>query len=364
MGFDASIGSIFIGYAVSLWLYGITLSQIVLFFHNNSRTSVRHLRVVVWLLFILENAQTIVISEGVWLYLVSYHLDPQRLERPTRYVASSSMNNLLVRSVYAFRIYKRKSLLPWSHAVPNILSSYLSSVRMQLWDTGRNLSWIFYSGYACELAADCMITVSMVYTLIRTNVGMRRTEYFTQTLLIYFLNSGLLVMLCVVCSIIAYRELPHTYAFFAFYLALGKLYANSLLGTLNARDVIFPHATWRSTRTGPRDTRAGPLLTSVVVLDERDMVATVVPPPNSGQQRERERDAEGGSFDSDATRVVDGVGKESMKSGLETGARLGEAEGAVEVVVVVGSVGSASVGSDDGVCLLDFGFSSFGKIMC
>lgn len=78
------------------------------------------------------------------------------------------------------------------------------------------------------------------------------------------------------------------------------------------------------------------------------MVATVVPPPNSGQQRERERDAEGGSFDSDATRVVNGVGKdESLKSGRKTGVDA-LIEDRVDVVVVVGSAGSASVGSDDG----------------
>lgn len=75
--------------------------------------------------------------------------------------------------------------------------------------------WTFYAGYSCELAADLIITATMVIMFAQKNVGMRRyvhqllrrsslfriilqhtcsSDRFTQTLLVYFLNSGLLVM--------------------------------------------------------------------------------------------------------------------------------------------------------------------------
>lgn len=75
--------------------------------------------------------------------------------------------------------------------------------------------WTFYAGYSCELAADLIITATMVILFAQKNIGMRRYVYqplrrsslfliillyayssdrFTQTLLVYFLNSGLLVM--------------------------------------------------------------------------------------------------------------------------------------------------------------------------
>ncbi|OJT13262.1 hypothetical protein TRAPUB_10197 [Trametes pubescens] len=141
----------------------------------------------------------------------------------------------------------------------------------------------------------------MVVMFARTNIGVRSSDRFTQTLLVYFLNSGLLVMICVICSIVAYIKLPNSFAFLAFYLVLGKLYANSLLGSLNARDVIFPQANWEK-----ETPRSAPLLTSVVVLDENDdMVTTVVAEDASKRMN--------GSIGSEDTHVEEGHVKRNSK---------------------------------------------------
>ncbi|KAI0764242.1 hypothetical protein BD413DRAFT_698547 [Trametes elegans] len=329
MDLDTTVGSVFIGYTVSLWLYGITLSQVGLFFHNN-RNAPRSLKAVVWALLVLDNAQTIVLSHGIWLYVVPYRSWPQGLDKPPRsfgiMVYITSLNNLIVRCVFAYRIYKlsgRRILLPLVVTMLSVTVSVLAcaygtqGVRMLEWDAGRDLAWMFYTGYACEFAADFLITSAMVFTFARRSIGLRRTKTLTQTLMIYFLNTGLLVMICVICSTIAYLALPDSFAFLAFYLALGKrksrtsprracfhlltyslpVYANTLLGSLNARDVLFP----RASRELPQTT--APLLTSVVVLDDDndDMFATTA---------QENRDTGGGSsFESDETRAEREKGK-------------------------------------------------------
>ncbi|KAL1942183.1 hypothetical protein VTO73DRAFT_6247 [Trametes versicolor] len=312
---NASIGSLFIGYTLSLWLYGVTLSQIGLFFHNSSRESSRHQRVIVWLLFVLENAQTIALSEGLWLYVVNYHANPTRLARPPRafgvLVYTTSLNNLLVRSVYAYRMHQLgvSIVLPTIVVILSILVSTLAciygtqGVTMVTWGSRKALAWTFYAGYSCELAADLIITATMVIMFAQKNVGMRSSDRFTQTLLVYFLNSGLLVMMCVIGSTVAYIKLPNSFAFLGFYLVLGKLYANSLLGSFNARDVIFPHANWEK-----ETTNSAPLLTSVVVLDEPDdMVTTVVAEAEDVSKRMN------GSIGSEDTHVEEGQGKRHSK---------------------------------------------------
>ncbi|CDO70169.1 hypothetical protein BN946_scf185009.g20 [Trametes cinnabarina] len=121
-----------------------------------------------------------------------------------------------------------------------------------------------------------------------------RSNGVTQKLLAYVVNSGLLVMW--------YVAIPQSFAFIAFYLALGKLYANSLLGALNAGDVIFPRS-----RTHKTEPPSAPILTSVVVMDCDDsMLETTV------DQDQDERTS--GSYSSEETRVAAAFGARS--SGL------------------------------------------------
>ncbi|KAI8976335.1 hypothetical protein BD414DRAFT_580478 [Trametes punicea] len=193
-------------------LYGVTLSQVALFLHRH-RDGSRHLRALVWALFVLENAQTIFITEAIWLYTVSYHQRPLALGRPARSIGVvvyiTCVNNLLVRCVYAYRVYKlgcRHVLLPLivvflSVAVAALAIVYgTEGVKMTPWNEGREFAPVFYAGYSCELAADLIITVSIVSFFSQRSV---RSDGVAQKFLAYSLNSGLLVMICVICSIIA-----------------------------------------------------------------------------------------------------------------------------------------------------------------
>lgn len=126
-------------------------------------------------------------------------------------------------------------------------------------------------------------------------------------------------LLCRSHTFSQYIKLPNSFAFLAFYLVLGKrssplsallvsfthvhgtVYANSLLGSLNARHVIFPQANWEK-----ETPRSAPLLTSVVVLDENDdMVTTVVAEDASKRMN--------GSIGSEDTHVEEGHVKRNSK---------------------------------------------------
>ncbi|KAL7278008.1 hypothetical protein ACG7TL_007965 [Trametes sanguinea] len=296
MDLNATIGSLFIGYIVSLCLYGVTLSQVVLFFRNHRQKS-KSLKAIVWIVCIFENAQVVAVSQGIWLYLVTFRTQPSALAYPARsfgvLVYLTSINNLFVRCVYAYRVYKQNDGVDGGArvAAPGCIVKYSGnlsdSVKRIPWIQGHKFAPIFYAGYACELSADLIITASIVYNFSKRRL--RSDGIVAQKLLAYVLNSGLLVMICVICSIIAYVALPNSFAFLAFYLALGKLYANSLLGALNARDVIFPRS-----RTRAVAAPTAPLLTSVVVMDFEETLASSVD--------EEERTS--GSYRSDETRVA------------------------------------------------------------
>lgn len=85
------------------------------------------------------------------------------------------------------------------------------------------------------------------------------------------------------------------------------MYANSLLGSFNARDVIFPHANWEK-----ETPNSAPLLTSVVVLDEPDDIITTVVAEAEDVTKRMD-----GSIGSEDTHVEEGQGKRHSKEDEE-----------------------------------------------
>ncbi|OSD02293.1 hypothetical protein PYCCODRAFT_1467943 [Trametes coccinea BRFM310] len=316
MDLNATIGSLFIGYIVSLCLFGITLSQVVLFFRNHRQKS-KSLKAIVWIVCIFENVQVVAVSQGIWLYLVTYRTQPSSLAYPARsfgvLVYLTSINNLFVRCVYAYRVYKLNGRRIFFPLVVVALSSTVASlaivygtqgVRLIPWAEGHKFASIFYAGYACELSADLIITASIVYIFSHRRVRWRRrpeTPSIRPQLGIACddlrdlqHHRGKAVIhpshLSLIATGVQYVAMPESFAFLAFYLALGKLYANSLLGALNARDIIFPRSRPREAAAAP----SAPLLTSVVVMDfEETFVSSV-----------DEEERASGSYQSDETRMA------------------------------------------------------------
>ncbi|KAJ2992637.1 hypothetical protein NUW54_g7885 [Trametes sanguinea] len=218
---NATIGSLFIGYTVSLCLYGVTLSQIVLFFRNHRQKS-KSLKAIVWVVCIFENAQVVAISQGIWLYLVAFHMNPLALAYPARsfgvLVYLTSMNNLFVRCQRAPDILAANSAIPQQVALSTTVATLAivygtQGVERKPWSEGHRFAPIFYAGYSCELAADLIITASIVYNFSQRSVrqacsissrhdysnssyvpcrATRSDDGVAQKLLAYVLNSGLL----------------------------------------------------------------------------------------------------------------------------------------------------------------------------
>jgi len=57
-------------------------------------------------------------------------------------------------------------------------------------------------------------------------------------LMLFVVNTGVLTSCCAVASLIALVASPATLIYASFYFCIGRLYTNSLLATLNARQVL------------------------------------------------------------------------------------------------------------------------------
>jgi len=105
-----------------------------------------------------------------------------------------------------------------------------------------------------SMACDITISASLIYFLNRSRSGFRRTENMINRLVIYSLNIGLVTSAFALATFVAYHAFPSTLLIGVFSQLNGKVYANSFLVTLNARNAI--------TKTS-RGTNSDPLALSV-----------------------------------------------------------------------------------------------------
>ncbi|KAI0070600.1 hypothetical protein K474DRAFT_1713200 [Panus rudis PR-1116 ss-1] len=87
-------------------------------------------------------------------------------------------------------------------------------------------------------ASDGAIAASLVYFLRknRSNIN-KRTESVLQRIIMYTINTGVLTMLVCVALVLTFFLSKGTLAFTGVLTVLGRLYANSVFGTLNMRRI-------------------------------------------------------------------------------------------------------------------------------
>jgi len=87
----------------------------------------------------------------------------------------------------------------------------------------------------CSLVCDLAISATLVYYFSILRVGMEKSKFILQNLIILSVNMGVLLCLVTVVTIILFHADAGTFVSLGPHFILSKLYVNSLLATLNSR---------------------------------------------------------------------------------------------------------------------------------
>ncbi|KAG2022335.1 hypothetical protein CC2G_000095 [Coprinopsis cinerea AmutBmut pab1-1] len=100
-------------------------------------------------------------------------------------------------------------------------------------------SWTFTLGLALSSAVDLIVTVSL-FLLLRDTVGpdTLRLGRIIDSLVMYTIEIGSMTFIFTVISMICWLAMRHNLVFLGLHFIIGKLYANSLLATLNTRRTL------------------------------------------------------------------------------------------------------------------------------
>ncbi|KAJ7466372.1 hypothetical protein FB451DRAFT_1260755 [Mycena latifolia] len=270
---DSTLGALLIGGSVALILSGVVSVQCIVFFklYPNEIRLRKAMVVAVWILDLLHSA---FIVTSLFKYFIEFFGDRTRIDYIPWSIALSvvvtAAQTLIFHWYFAQKIYK-SSGKKWWIAAPIVLLAFLrlfaasvSTVEMIHLHrysafNEKYPGWVFTTGLSLSASVDILITACLCYYLqkMRRRTASTPMAHVVDTLTLYTLENGFLTCVTTTASLICWLTMPNNLVFLGLHFVIGKLYANSLLISLNTRKELR-EMRWKKAEWDP----SVPVLTS------------------------------------------------------------------------------------------------------
>ncbi|THH28481.1 hypothetical protein EUX98_g5699 [Antrodiella citrinella] len=237
---------------VALVLYGIFIAQTYVYAMNCSKDAL-YMKLCVMCIAVLETLHSAFMSHMIYWYAIDSFGNIAGVGRIIWSGGATVICEMLivafVQSLYLRRVY---ILSEGNRVLTSIISLTLLArlavglataallLTLRSWADFRT-SKAFYTvvvGLALSSLVDLMIALTLIYYLWKNKTGFTSTDNIMHVLMAYCVNSGMLTMMCSTATIFTFSTMKTSLLFAGFYQISSKLYANSLMGTLNARDFL------------------------------------------------------------------------------------------------------------------------------
>ncbi|KAJ7474697.1 hypothetical protein FB451DRAFT_274509 [Mycena latifolia] len=226
---DNTLGALLVGGLVATALWGVTCVQTFTFFMSDATDRAWH-KVLVAFLLVLDTFDTFLNCHILYFYLVTNYFAPQAILFPVWsviiHVAATSISNFI--RVCTPRLSAQQRECTWD--------TVDCAFSMHSYSQLDSLSSLMYLNFAAGTSSDLSVALALCYLLRGSRTGFQRTDSLIRVLMMYTVNTGLIVALDATAGMFAYVFMPHNFIFLGFYLLLSKLYLNSYLAILNARE--------------------------------------------------------------------------------------------------------------------------------
>lgn len=235
------------GTLATMLLYGVTCMQTFHYWqtYENDRKTLKFMVLFVWL---LETAHTALSIHFVEYYLIIHFGEVAHLGHAVWSMGVTCIIGFFIGYVVNLCFIWRISRLGQNRWVA-ICFAAAATVRCGFGFANCILSFIYpmwtdfrvrvyatmVAGQILSAVVDGVIAFTLCYYLRKRRTGMKRTDSIITRLQLYSINTGAITALFGVLAVISFVYLPTTTAFVAFVQVQGKLYAASLLTSLNAR---------------------------------------------------------------------------------------------------------------------------------
>ncbi|KAJ7499285.1 hypothetical protein FB451DRAFT_1204923 [Mycena latifolia] len=249
--FKELFATTFIGFCVATTLYGISVLQMYLYFRRYTQDRWA-LKTMVATLWTLDSLTTIFVADSLYVFVLGFLNKAIDIDIPWSFTAEKMLVTIITfiaQLFYAYTIYKvsRNKI-----ATAFITFLAVGSFSLGVYTTVHlfqnpaltsisSRSFLIVSGLVQGLAAlnDITITGTLSYYLhTRRSSLLPSTQHIVDKLIVYAVSRGVLTAIAQIMFLVLNVALPHHQFWLPFHMAVGKLYVNSVLATLNVRQSL------------------------------------------------------------------------------------------------------------------------------
>ncbi|KAJ6460027.1 hypothetical protein C8R47DRAFT_1327811 [Mycena vitilis] len=304
---DNTLGAVFFGVVFSSILFGVGSLQVYYYYHYYPHDTLMHKCSVglLWFLDALHLSLTIigtyhygvrgfghpeVLGEVIWCVLFPLPLPipipipaffsspsltaPDSLPALSRSIKLQAAINvviiLMVQSLYAYRVWL---LSGYHHGVLGylvagvVLGGFAIGIVLAYetytifsWSQIGDIGWAVSSSFAASSFIDIVISVAMCYYLRKSKGRESRLNSRISTLMQWTLSSGIFTSACSVSALFSFITMPNNLVFLALSYLLTRLYVNSFMAMMNARQREHRHddSTFSRPSVAPSNQYANP----------------------------------------------------------------------------------------------------------
>jgi len=250
---DSTFGACLVGAQISAMLYGLTTLQTYFYYTFYPEDLVEN-KALVCIIWFLDTLHTAFITTSMYHYLVTNYDNPPSLSiGHWSLFTSIGVNTVIaciVQTFFVIRIYRfANSRVKWwltsiigisviAHFCFGVETLVLMFIKKELAKLSKFTLYSATPFAVFAVLSDVLIAGSLCVLLHESRTGYRKTNSIVTTLIVYAINRCLLTSIVAVVEVIVFKVMPSSLWFLAIDFVIGKLYANSLLATLNSRQFI------------------------------------------------------------------------------------------------------------------------------
>ncbi|KAJ4495015.1 hypothetical protein C8J55DRAFT_498181 [Lentinula edodes] len=279
-----TFGAMYIGAMISMALYGITTLQTYFFFLNyvQDHISIKALVAVVW---VLDTVHSELMCHAMYQYLIMGYIYPEIFDSGTWSLFASVALNVIGAFISQCFFTKRIHDLSQHHWFKSSLSISTACIVLGHFIFGiytviqfsirKSFSRLEEVTYNCvipfgvfAILSDIVIASALILLLRRSRTEFGDTNSLIKKLIVYAINRCVLTSVVAILEVILFLSFPNSMYSFAFDFVIGKLYANSLLASLNSRRSLQRH-NYEDRRTSTQFSTVLHVMSSAMETDHR-----------------------------------------------------------------------------------------------
>ncbi|KAG0704361.1 hypothetical protein DFH29DRAFT_849070 [Suillus ampliporus] len=243
-------GAMLLGGLLAFSLSGCVSMQFVMYWRLYPCES-WHLKSLVIATWLLDLCHSAFLAIALWDSIIVPYDDMYKIDKISWSVGPAveltAMITFLVQSFFAYRIYRLQNkrlavVIPIiALALFRLVAASISMGEMILLQSYTAFArcpfpcWLFTLGLTLSAFVDIIITAFLCYLLRQNRTTILSTNRIIDTLTLWTIRNGLITSAATIATLICWLVMPQNRIYIGLHFIVAKLYANSLLATLNAR---------------------------------------------------------------------------------------------------------------------------------